>query len=273
MKAALSLLALALAASASDRAPLLLAARERIALDDEMFEPPVVFTLRTGEPDQGVSFSYPADASALGRLRRWQIQVLDRDGRKVSFIQGVEPPEGGELPWWGLSPDGRALPEGFYRARLVWVEAPGRVESSPEITVSLFVPPSMALLADAGLRLSRSAQGLLLRVAEGLVFPAGAVELLPAAVPALTQAARLLQAYRSKAVLVRGYTDASGSRAANLALSRARAQAVCRYFVEQGVDAERLRCEGRGAGSPIASNDTAEGRTRNRRVEIVLLRS
>lgn len=273
MKAAPALVALVLAASGADAASLVLAARERLAMDDEMFEPPVVFVLKTGDSGDGPAFAYPADASVLGRIRKWQIQVLDRDGRKVSFVQGVEPPEQDDIPWWGVSTDGRPLPDGFYRARLVWLERAGRVESTPEITISLFVPPSMALLSDSRLTLRRSAQGLLLRVAEGLVFPAGAAELLPAAVPALAQAAQLLQAYRSKGVLVRGYTDSSGSRSANLALSRSRALAVCRFFLERGIDADRLSCEGRGAGDPIASNDTVEGRATNRRVEIVLLRS
>jgi outer membrane protein OmpA-like peptidoglycan-associated protein len=110
-------------------------------------------------------------------------------------------------------------------------------------------------------------------MADELVFPIGRVELLPAALPALTQAARVLQSYPSKRVLVRGYTDSFGTRTANLALSTARAKAVCRYLLEQGVDSERLDCEGRGEASPIASNQTVEGRSRNRRVEIVLLRS
>jgi outer membrane protein OmpA-like peptidoglycan-associated protein len=67
---------------------------------------------------------------------------------------------------------------------------------------------------------------------------------------------------------IRGYTDTSGSVSGNLKLSGARANAVLDYLVENGIDAARLTATGFGQESPIASNKTRAGRTKNRRVEV-----
>lgn len=69
-------------------------------------------------------------------------------------------------------------------------------------------------------------------------------------------------------VMVEGHTDAQGARDYNVALSEKRARAVKRWLVEQGgIDAARLTAEGYGPSRPIDTNDTKEGRARNRRVE------
>jgi OOP family OmpA-OmpF porin len=77
-----------------------------------------------------------------------------------------------------------------------------------------------------------------------------------------------MTAYPDVAVEIRGYTDSSGSDALNLRLSQERADAVKTYLVERGVDASRLVAKGYGEADPIANNDTPEGRTQNRRVEM-----
>ena len=67
-----------------------------------------------------------------------------------------------------------------------------------------------------------------------------------------------------------GYTDSVGDAAHNLDLSKRRAQAVQTVLVSQfGVDAGRLTASGFGAGKPIGSNDTPDGRAENRRVEFL----
>jgi outer membrane protein OmpA-like peptidoglycan-associated protein len=69
-------------------------------------------------------------------------------------------------------------------------------------------------------------------------------------------------------VRVEGHTDSVGKRAYNVALSRRRAEAVVKALVARGVTAERLVSEGVGPDRPVADNATAEGRARNRRVEL-----
>lgn len=78
----------------------------------------------------------------------------------------------------------------------------------------------------------------------------------------------LNQAY---AGVVVGHTDSTGDANYNLDLSKRRAENVRQYLISTGVDADKLRILGRGAKDPIASNDTAEGRAQNRRVELVVI--
>lgn len=85
----------------------------------------------------------------------------------------------------------------------------------------------------------------------------------------LTEVAGVLAAHPELTrVLVEGHTDAQGAKAFNVTLSEQRAKAVKRWLVERGgIDAARLTAEGYGPTRPIDSNDTKEGRARNRRVE------
>jgi OOP family OmpA-OmpF porin len=71
--------------------------------------------------------------------------------------------------------------------------------------------------------------------------------------------------------IIIGHTDSTGSAEYNKGLSKRRAQAVSDYLVSTGVDADKLREIGRGEEVPIASNDTEEGRKRNRRVQIIAI--
>jgi outer membrane protein OmpA-like peptidoglycan-associated protein len=71
-------------------------------------------------------------------------------------------------------------------------------------------------------------------------------------------------------LLIVGYTDNQGSEAVNDPLSLARAHSVARHIQSKGVDAQRIKVEGRGEKQPMVSNDRSYGRTLNRRVEIVL---
>ena len=76
----------------------------------------------------------------------------------------------------------------------------------------------------------------------------------------------LLRLDNNKIVII-GHTDSTGLRSSNLALSKARADAVKNYLVNAGVDDNIISASGVGPDNPIASNDTAEGRAKNRRIE------
>ncbi|MFW2275966.1 OmpA family protein [Burkholderia orbicola] len=71
-------------------------------------------------------------------------------------------------------------------------------------------------------------------------------------------------------VAVNGYTDDVGSERYNLSLSRMRAQTVANYLQSHGLNAKRFDVQGYGKANPVAKNETAAGRSRNRRVEITL---
>jgi len=70
-------------------------------------------------------------------------------------------------------------------------------------------------------------------------------------------------------VTVEGHTDSVGTHAYNMKLSQRRAAAVRDYMVARGIDAARISTEAYGETRPVATNDTAEGRAQNRRVEII----
>jgi len=75
-----------------------------------------------------------------------------------------------------------------------------------------------------------------------------------------------------KQVTVTGHTDSVGNDAANLTLSKRRAEAVAGYLKAHGLNAQTVSVSGRGSADPVASNATAEGRASNRRVDISLQR-
>lgn len=88
--------------------------------------------------------------------------------------------------------------------------------------------------------------------------------------PTYAKIANVLSDYERTIIHVVGHTDSVGSETYNLGLSRRRAESVGLYLRSQGVSGDRLIYEGRGESEPLAGNDTAEGRRRNRRVDIVV---
>jgi outer membrane protein OmpA-like peptidoglycan-associated protein len=105
-------------------------------------------------------------------------------------------------------------------------------------------------------------------VLEGVNFETGSANLTDQSHHTLDRVAASLNAYPDLRVEVAGYTDSRGGAAVNLRLSQQRADAVRAYLVSQGVNPLQLRSRGYGTAQPIASNATAVGRARNRRVEL-----
>jgi chemotaxis protein MotB len=110
-----------------------------------------------------------------------------------------------------------------------------------------------------------------------VLFDSGAAELKPASTPVLTKVGEILRKEGAHQIMVEGHTDTvpiSGSLfPTNWELSTARASRVVRFLIGSGVTQRRLSAAGYAALHPLATNRTADGRSRNRRVEIVLLRS
>lgn len=104
----------------------------------------------------------------------------------------------------------------------------------------------------------------------GIYFDVNSARLRSESEPVLREIAAALQNNPSWQLAIDGHTDAAGTAAANLDLSRRRAEAVRGALVDQyRIDATRLSAEGHGATVPKSTNDTADGRARNRRVELV----
>jgi len=105
-----------------------------------------------------------------------------------------------------------------------------------------------------------------------LQFETGSSTLAPMSNRQLQYLANVLKAYGNVSINVAGYTDNMGDPAANKRLSAERAAAVKQALVGMGVPAARVTDDGYGQEKPIASNDTEEGRAKNRRVEVVVLK-
>lgn len=115
---------------------------------------------------------------------------------------------------------------------------------------------------------------LTVKMKDKILFASGSATIGKEGLAALLKVADALRGVSGKVIRIEGHTDnvpTTGSAfATNWELSTARALAVVRYFQEKGVDPTRLAAAGYGEFQPIAPNDTPEGRSLNRRIEIVL---
>jgi len=108
-------------------------------------------------------------------------------------------------------------------------------------------------------------------VLRNVFFDTGSAALLPASTTELDRLVALLRESPALRIQVSGHTDNVGDDAGNQTLSENRAKAVYDYLIQNGITAERLRFKGFGETKPIASNDTPEGRSQNRRTEFVVM--
>jgi len=108
-------------------------------------------------------------------------------------------------------------------------------------------------------------------VLQGTQFAFDSAELTPEARGILDANAAVLERQSDIRVRIEGHTDSTGLEAYNQGLSERRAKAVEDFLISKGVSADRLETEGYGPSSPIAPNDTREGRAMNRRVELKVL--
>ena len=114
-----------------------------------------------------------------------------------------------------------------------------------------------------------SARGLISNMGD-VLFETGKYELKPMARERLARVSGILLAHSGLNVQIEGYTDSTGSDDFNQRLSEQRAEAVRAYLVQSGVAAAAVSAQGLGKSEPIASNDTPDGRQKNRRVELVV---
>jgi len=106
----------------------------------------------------------------------------------------------------------------------------------------------------------------------GFKFPVGSAEIRPDNFGLMNKIVQAIEEFKSARISVSGHTDSTGSADANKILSENRARNVAKFFVEVGgIDAKRIQAQGYGQEKPVASNQTAEGRALNRRVEILIM--
>lgn len=114
---------------------------------------------------------------------------------------------------------------------------------------------------------------VMISLSGGVLFESGSAEVQPGAKQILSRVASILKSYNDKRIKIEGHTDnvpiSNSEYSSNLWLSTARATKVLEYMVEhRNLDDKHLEASGRGEADPVASNETAAGRAKNRRVEI-----
>jgi outer membrane protein OmpA-like peptidoglycan-associated protein len=108
-------------------------------------------------------------------------------------------------------------------------------------------------------------------VFDEVLFDTNSSDLSDAFTKHLDSLSALIRKYENYRVQVVGHTDNSGSERSNATLSQERAEAVASYLASAGINRDVIMAEGRGSKEPVADNRYAEGREKNRRVEVFLV--
>jgi chemotaxis protein MotB len=133
-----------------------------------------------------------------------------------------------------------------------------------------------AQIAGGQVSVTQTSRGVVLEINASALFNQGEAELQSSSIRTMARVVEIL-GQGDQHIEVEGYTDDTPIKNArfpsNWELSSARASSVVRLFIERGVEASRLTAVGSAANRPVAPNDTAEGRARNRRVTVTVLSS
>jgi outer membrane protein OmpA-like peptidoglycan-associated protein len=122
-----------------------------------------------------------------------------------------------------------------------------------------------------GATVVRQGEGIIIKFDSGILFDSDKADLKAAAQSNLHNLAASLQNNPQTNILIVGHTDNTGTEDHNMDLSIKRAESVRSFLVSSNVDGSRLTTQGKGETEPIADNNTVNGRTQNRRVEIAIV--
>jgi outer membrane protein OmpA-like peptidoglycan-associated protein len=125
-------------------------------------------------------------------------------------------------------------------------------------------------LQNTGVSVTRSGNNIILNMPGNVTFATDSSNISADFYSVLDSVALVINEFEKTYVDITGHTDSTGSEAYNMQLSIARANSVARYLESHQVLPQRITTTGMGESSPIATNDTAQGRALNRRVEILL---
>jgi outer membrane protein OmpA-like peptidoglycan-associated protein len=126
-----------------------------------------------------------------------------------------------------------------------------------------------------GAEVTRVGEGINVTFNEGagVYFDTNKSNIKGTSVETLNKLAGIFKEYPKTEILVEGHTDSAGSDEYNLGLSKLRAESVTNYLISQGIDSSRFTTKWYGEAQPVADNATAEGKTKNRRVELGIVAS
>jgi OOP family OmpA-OmpF porin len=209
-------------------------------------------------------------AAVLARLRA--LYGAERVVDQLALGRVSTPPNWNDYVGKLIGPNLKLISRGQLQVDGTSVSLRGDVASDEQrqkIAGDIALGLDTAYTVNNGLRVAASEQGMLdAALANRIIeFESGKATLTDAGKAILDQMSVALLRLKDKKVEVIGHTDNAGSRAGNLSLSQARAEAVKTYVVGRGVNAEMVAVSGEGPDRPVADNRTPEGRARNRRIE------
>lgn len=218
----------------------------------------------------GVVPDEPARAALLARLRAVYGDARVVDALEVGGV--ISPPDWTARVARLIDPELQQIRHGQLQVSGTRVTYRGTVanemrrqqiasSAARALTANYVVANALAVDDDAQAALD---QTLANRVVE---FDSGAATLTAQGRSILDEMAASIERLGLPRVQIVGHTDSHGSRLANIGLSLERAHAVRDYLVARGIAAQRMSALGAGPDRPVADNDTAEGRARNRRIE------
>jgi OOP family OmpA-OmpF porin len=209
-------------------------------------------------------------AALLSRLRA--VYGPDRVVDQLSLGRVSTPPNWNDYVGRLIGPDLKLVSRGQLQVDGNTVSLRGDVASEEQrqkIAGDIAASLDAGYVVNNGLRVAASEQGVLdAALANRIIeFESGKATLTDSGKTILDQMSVALLRLKDKKVEVIGHTDNAGSRAGNLSLSQARAEAVKAYVTGRGVRPDMVSVSGEGPDRPVADNRTAEGRARNRRIE------
>lgn len=213
-------------------------------------------------------------ASLLARLR--EVYGAARVVDQLSVGSVATPANWNEHVQKLISPDLKLITRGQLKIDGNNVSLRGDVANETQrqqIAASIAESLNPTYVVNNGLRVAASEQGVLdAALANRIIeFESGKAALTDSGKAILDQMAVALQKIKGVRVEVIGHTDNAGSRAGNLSLSQARAEAVKSYVAGRGINPDLISVSGEGPDRPVADNRTAEGRARNRRIEFKVI--
>jgi OOP family OmpA-OmpF porin len=215
-------------------------------------------------PDEASKAALLAQVRALYGMER----VVDQ----VNIAQVSLPPNWNGYVQKLISPNLKLISKGELKIDGTNITVRGEVSNEAQrqqIASDIATSLNPSYTVNNGLRVSAAEQNLLDEtLAKRIIeFDSGKATLTPSGQGILDDMAAALQKVKGKKVEVIGHTDNVGLRDSNLALSQARAEAVRTYLAGKGISQDMVMVSGQGPDRPVAENTTAEGRSRNRRIE------
>ena len=221
-----------------------------------VYSPGRVYDIQTGKPLQARVEIFEGETNN----RHFESISDAADGSFVAFLPQNSPPVLGGVPEGGGGSNSQLS---TLNSQLIFALSAQREGYIP-YTMSITTPGDSILVG-----LTRIAKGNSITL-NNLYFDYDSDKILPTSYAEIERLSLFLKRNKQICIEIIGHTDNQGSKSYNLDLSQRRAKALMDALIKKGIAANRLTSKGMGSESPIATNDTEEGRAQNRRVEILI---